>query len=171
MVVICSGRSKYQVYPFLLEVSDGLVGCAGAYVEYQNKLIHETFMPQPVVKKVVEVCREAGAEIAGMTDDSFVISESAKAYLYDQFKDRGGDDSFINQVIGPAVITEHPEEVPGICKVLYYNANQSVEEIQKALEGSCDVTPSSFEKKEADFVTKDVNEDGVEYAMKKLGLI
>jgi hydroxymethylpyrimidine pyrophosphatase-like HAD family hydrolase len=43
-VFICTGRSRCQIYDFLLEYGfDGIIAATGAYVEYEGKVIrHET---------------------------------------------------------------------------------------------------------------------------------
>lgn len=233
-IVICSGRARYQMSEELLELADGMIGTTGANVVYQGKTIYEHFMPEDTRKKIFQVLEQSLAHIAGMSEKTMYMNETAYQYLCDKFGSMGGDEGRIQEIMGDTVVTEDASGVKELKKVLYYASSWSVEQVAKALEDCCDVTPSSFEKPVddcgeitcksinksygmkkyieyqnipredtiafgdgpndfdmieyagigvvmgngreelknlADFVTKDVNRDGISYAMEKLGLI
>lgn len=174
MVVICSGRSKYQVYPYLLELSDGLIGCAGAYVEYQKKVIYGKYMEKDVITKIVKVLKNANSEFAAMTDKGMILSESCKEHLYKRFEKMGADEKMIKLVMGPTEISENLEQYDDIRKILYYDSEWNLEKVKDALEEICDVVDSSFEKEESDsgeISTRGINKAyGMEIFLKHVGL-
>ena len=63
-ILLCTGRSKNQIYPWLLEEGfQGIVAAAGAYVECDGKIIyHHTMQKEDVQKAVKEVEAELGDE-------------------------------------------------------------------------------------------------------------
>ena len=50
-IVLCSGRSKYQIYPWLLE--PGFDGIVGAYAEHNGEIIYQHFMSEDELYKAV----------------------------------------------------------------------------------------------------------------------
>ena len=233
-LVICSGRSKYQVYPELFELFDGYVGAAGAYVEQNGQVIYEHFMQKDTIKEAVDVISKAGGVVAAMTKHNLIFSEECETYLLHKFRAQGIGMDMIARIMGDYELTEDLSAYKNIEKMLYYRSSWPVAKVAGALKASCDITASSFEdpvedsgeitvkninkslgmqkymeqlhmdvadtiafgdgpndldmiayagvgvamgnareglKKIADFVTKPVNEDGISYAMQKLGLI
>lgn len=145
-IVICSGRARFQMTDYILENTDGLIGCAGALVERNGEIIHQTFMPQDVVRRIKDVLDEAGGEVAYMCEKTLRFKQSCKDYIYDRYGKLGLDEERLKIVVGDAIITEHPEEYNDYKKVLYYQSNWPVDKVAKALEDICDVTPTSFER-------------------------
>lgn len=233
-IVICSGRARYQMSEELLALADGMIGTTGANVVYQSKIIYEHFIPEDTRKKIFQVLEKSQAQIAGMSEKTMYMNETAYQYLCNKFGSMGGDEGRIQEIMGDTVVTDRASDEASLKKVLYYDSKWTVAQVAEALKDCCDVTASSFEKpvedcgeitckginkafgmqkyldyqnlsredsiafgdgpndfdmiafanigvvmgngrdalKEiADFVTKDVNQDGILYAMETLGLI
>ena len=61
-IILCSGRSRRQMYPFLLELGfDGIVGATGAYVECGNDVVFRHSMSSEEIHIVTGVLDKAGA--------------------------------------------------------------------------------------------------------------
>ncbi|MCW6661690.1 Cof-type HAD-IIB family hydrolase [Aerococcaceae bacterium NML201209] len=54
-VIICSGRSKAEIYPYIWEIGlDGYIGGNGSYIEYQGQPIHEQFISADDAKRAID---------------------------------------------------------------------------------------------------------------------
>lgn len=53
--VLCTGRTKSMVYPEIYEIGfDGIIGGAGTYVEFQNRILHQYNLPESFSDKIIE---------------------------------------------------------------------------------------------------------------------
>lgn len=233
-LIICTGRSMFQIYPELLCEFDGVIGSTGAIVKRGEQVIYEHYMPADTIKQIEAVFRDENAHIAAMTEHQMILNEACKAYMLDRFGNRYGGEQFVRRVLGDYRISDSFLPFSNIKKFLYYDASITVQAVSELLSGVCDVTPSSIEserkcsgeisvkginkslgiakyieasgicrqdtvafgdgpndldmveyahigvamgngvpalKERADFVTKGIQEDGIEYAMKTLGII
>ena len=207
-IVLCSGRSRIQIYPWLVELGfDGIVAATGAYVECGGNVIYRHLMPKDQIRAVTAILDEADACYSAQAENRMITSVSHK---------------------------KRQEQCEGIEKIVYYESQMPVQTIRERLSDICDVTESSFEseksdsgeitcrginkacgmskynaytkiaqadtiafgdgpndfdmleyasigvamgnavdglKDRADFVTKDIDEDGIAYALEQLGLI
>ena len=53
-LLICSGRAKYQMYPELFKLFDGVIGATGAYIEENNEVLSEHFMQRELLQRIVK---------------------------------------------------------------------------------------------------------------------
>lgn len=52
---LCTGRSKAEIYPYILEVGfDGIIGAGGGFVEIKNEMLYHKKVPQQSINHVVD---------------------------------------------------------------------------------------------------------------------
>ena len=54
-LIICSGRVRYQIYPELFSMFDGLIGATGAYIEEDGNVLSDHFVRREVLEQVGDV--------------------------------------------------------------------------------------------------------------------
>lgn len=242
---ICTGRGRAQIYPFLLDFGfDGIIGAAGAYLEYQKKvLLHKTY-GEDRMRKVVDLFRKHDITFMLQMADGCVITSRNLMRFARSLGYEVRDDQFeevrqtIGHLLGRMVLDDeldgYAEKYKDTENLLYTDSPLSVSEMQTKLGEDLRVMPPSFSKVKsdqgeitisgvskdeairetmrliggdmadtiafgdgandvsmikaagvgvamgnaipeakgaADFVTKDIDENGIAYAMRKLGLI
>lgn len=148
-IVICSGRARYQLSEELLNLCDGLIGTTGANVEYQGKKIYEHFLSFADMQRIEYVLKSAKAKVAWMSEKRMYMNEDCQKYLCNKFSPALGKDR-VKEIMGDTMIINQLSEYEDIKKVLYYDSEWSVEQVEQELKDCCDVTSSSFEKEESD---------------------
>lgn len=166
-LLICSGRTKFQIYPELFSLFDGLVGATGAYIEENGNVISEHFMSEEVLEKIIKVADSADAKLAAMTRNYMVLNEKCRDYILNQFGSMSLKKDIVKRIMGEYEITEHLEKRTDIQKILYYGSKWPLEDIAKELSDICDVTGSSLEQKaltDGEITLKGINKS---YGMRK----
>lgn len=149
-IVLCSGRSRMQIYPWLLELGfDGIVAAAGAYVEHGGEIIYQHFMSEDELYKAATLLDQAGACYSAQTADRMITSEPHRDRQLARFKDLA-DKEMISQIWQHVELSDQIWQHEDIEKLVYYESRISVLEIRKHLAGICDVTESSFEAERSD---------------------
>lgn len=149
--VLCSGRSRMQIYPWLMELGfDGIVAATGAYVECGGKVVYTHSMPGEVIRMVVDLLDEAGACYSAQARNRMVATAPNLERQMAKFRAMGVKDAAFEQIWGKVQVEEHMERVGDIEKLLYHESRFPVREIRKRLLGVCDVTESSFENPQED---------------------
>lgn len=53
-VYLCTGRSKPEIFQFILDVGiDGIIGAGGAYIETNKEVLYHEMLPTKVVEKII----------------------------------------------------------------------------------------------------------------------
>jgi Cof subfamily protein (haloacid dehalogenase superfamily) len=59
LVYLCTGRSKAEIYPFILDVGiDGIIGAGGGYVEIDNKILYHKTVSEISLKHLINYFEE-----------------------------------------------------------------------------------------------------------------
>lgn len=149
-IVLCSGRSRMQIYPWLLELGfDGIVAATGAYVECGGKVIYRHLMPKDQICAVTALLDEAGACYSAQAENRMITSAGHKERQMARFQELG-DEEMIDQIWQHLELSEHLEQCEGIEKIVYYESLMPVQTIRERLSDICDVTESSFESEKSD---------------------
>lgn len=144
-IVLCSGRSRIQIYPCLLELGfDGIVAATGAYVECGGKVVCRHFMTGAEIRMVTALLEEAGACYSAQAGTRMITSAPHRDRQLARFRVLG-DEEMIGQIWQHIEIAEHLEQYEDIEKIVYYESQMPVQTIRERLHGICDVTESSFE--------------------------
>ncbi len=83
LVFICTGRSKAEIFPEILEVGfDGIIGAAGGYIELEEKvLLHET-VKKADVQHLVDFFNNLGVDFYLESNGGLFASENCKAHIW-----------------------------------------------------------------------------------------
>lgn len=150
-IVLCSGRSKMQIYPWLLELGfNGIVAATGAYVECNGEVIYTHYMPKDIIHKAALLLEEAGACYSAQAKDRMIAPASNIDRQIARFREMGVKGKTLDQIWQNVQIEEQIWQIGDIEKLLYYESKITVGEIRERLLGICDVTESSFEKPQED---------------------
>lgn len=146
-IVICSGRAKCQIYPWLLEIGfDGIVGGTGSYVENRGELIYQHFIPKEYLKEAVEALKQANAFYSVQVQNGMAASEKSAKGLSEKFQLLGVGREALDQIWSNTEIDEHIELREDVQKFIYHDSRWDVDRLAGELGEHYDVTPSSFEK-------------------------
>jgi Cof subfamily protein (haloacid dehalogenase superfamily) len=82
LVFLCTGRSKAEIFPEILEVGfDGIIGAAGGYIEVgQEVLFHEQVKKEDLVQ-AVEFFDEQGIDFLLESNDGLFASKNGKKHI------------------------------------------------------------------------------------------
>jgi hypothetical protein len=152
-VFICTGRSKCQIYDFLIDYGfDGIIAATGAYVEYEGKVIHHDTIGEENVARLVKYFDQENIAFALQAANSQISStenlEIMKELINKQLKASGRDDNpnvFADAVRADDLVI-NPSKYAYAEKAIYYASARSLKEVSDALSPYFDVTASSFEK-------------------------
>lgn len=144
-IILCSGRSRFQIYTWLLEIEfDGIVGAAGAYVECNGQAVFEHHMGKEALITVQTLLERVNACYAAQTKNGIVMTADARERMVGGFHDVGLKEDMTAQVWKNVQIDEQMEQRRDIEKLFFFNAKESVVRIQELLSEYCDVVEMSF---------------------------
>lgn len=149
-IILCTGRSRCQIYPWLLEFGfDGIVGGAGAYVELNGTVLSESFIKSQDLKKVISLFELLQTTFMLQTRD-YVITSSHCFYEAQRiFREQYGmDEARIRKVFGDIVIDENLRERTDVEKLNYYFSIATLSQVSDILGPEFCITATSFEQPE-----------------------
>lgn len=145
-IVICSGRSLCQIYPWLLDMKfDGIIAASGAYVEHEAQVVYEHNMESKALLAARALLEAADACYSAQTKDGIVVTEKNRGRLKERFLSMGFKADMVDQVWNNIQVDENVEQRCDIEKLNFFGAQMSVTEIREQLSEYCDVTAMSFE--------------------------
>lgn len=146
LIAICSGRSVCQIYPWLLEIGfDGIIAAAGAYVEYNHQVVYEHHMGKETLAAACGLLEEAHAIYSAQTRHADFMTADCKKRMEERFRAMWLSKGIEEQADTSRQVDERLEERPDIEKLVFFDAQIPLAEIQKRLAESCDVTAMSFD--------------------------
>lgn len=160
-IFLCTGRGKAQIYPFLLDFGfDGIIAAAGAYIEYENKVLFHKVFGQGRIRKIVELFTEYDISfMLQMTEGCVLTRRNMVRFVeslgFDVTEEQADlIKTILERSLGRVVLDEDinafPEKYPNTENLLYSNSPLSREEIQKRLGDDLKVVPPSFNKPKSD---------------------
>lgn len=149
-IVLCTGRSHCQIYPWLLEFGfDGIIGGAGAYVELDGQILSETLMKQEDLKKVITLFELLETTYMLQTRDHVITSsrcfDEAKRMFREQY---GMDDARVQKIFREILIDENLWKRTDVEKLNYFLSKARIQQISDILGPEFCITASSFEEPE-----------------------
>jgi hypothetical protein len=152
-VFICTGRSRCQIYDYLLEYGfDGIVAATGAYVECEGKVIRHETIGKENITRLIRYFETENIVYALQAADSQISSpenmEVMKRIIAEMLKAQKREDNpnvFADFVLAEDLHT-NPEKYAFAEKAIYYVSPINLSEVSKAVAPYFDVTASSFEK-------------------------
>jgi Cof subfamily protein (haloacid dehalogenase superfamily) len=149
-IILCTGRSRCQIYPWLLEFGfDGIVGGAGAYVELNGKILSETVLKPQDLKKVISLFELLQTTFMLQTRDHVITSSYCFYEAQRIFREQYGmDEEKIRKVFGNIVIDEKLRERTDVEKLNYYFSIATIPQVSDILGSEFCITATSFEQPE-----------------------
>lgn len=145
-IVICTGRSLCQIYPWLINMGfDGIIAAAGAYVSSGSRTVYEHHMDKGVLAAVLALFHRVDASYAAQTKDVVFVTADNKNRLLDRFSSMGVGEDMAVQFWKSVQIDEHPAHRQDIEKFTFFDAQTTISNIQEELSDCCDVAGMSFE--------------------------
>lgn len=145
-IVICTGRSACQIYPWLLDMKfDGVIAAAGAYVECDGQIIYEHHIEGEVFLAIMDLLESVDASYAAQTKDTILVTTDNKDRLIDRFSAMGMDGDAVVHFSKSLQIDDQIAGRNDIEKFAFFDALITTSEIREALSDYCDVTLISLE--------------------------
>ena len=106
-MVVCSGRSKFQIAKEVLDLGiDGIVAAAGAYVEYEGKVVYHKCMTKEQREKLGRYLKDNNFIFSIQTDTRIITTEKCKEKLTEGFVKAGASKKHIENTFGKMEIRE-----------------------------------------------------------------
>lgn len=145
-LVICSGRSKYQIYPELLELGfDGIIAAAGGYVEYQGKEIYHRFIDEENRKNLMKYLEDNKFLYDIQTDTHTIANERCAKEMSQAFIRKGIGEEHLKKIIGNLEIREDVWNNDREEKVIYDFSPFCLEKVRADIAPDFEVTASSLD--------------------------
>lgn len=145
-IVICTGRSVCQIYPWLLNMKfDGIIAAAGAYVECDGQIIYEHYMEGETFIQTLALLERVDACYTAQTKDAILVTTDNKSRLLDRAIAMGMDGDAIAHFSKSLQIDDQIAGRNDIEKFVFFDALITTYEIREALSDYCDVTLISLE--------------------------
>lgn len=145
-MVICSGRSLYQIYPRLIEMNfNGVVAAAGACVVCEGKEIYHRYIPISERKWIVEYMEKNHFVFNIQTNTKTITNASSLDVMIKNFENRGVTKEMYETVIGNVEICKELWKNEFAEKLVYTDAPFALEQIRQDVGPYFEVTASSLE--------------------------
>lgn len=145
-IVICSGRSRFQIYPNLLQLGfDGIVGGAGVFVDYHGKEIYHVYIEEENRKWITEYLENYRFVFSMQAEQGIVVNARCKRELVEIYKMYGMEEDRLNRLLGNLEVREDVWNNHKGEKIIYYKAPFPLNQVRKDIAPNFEVVASSFE--------------------------
>lgn len=145
-LVICSGRSRFQIYQELLNLGfSGIVGAAGAFVEADGQEIYHAYLDEEHRRSSYDYLKNHGFLFSYQADDGVVLNQRSCDGMIQVYRDMGMSESRLNRLIGNMHLTEEPWKNEKIEKIIYYQSPFPLEKVHADLEPYFDAVAISLD--------------------------
>ena len=145
-MVVCSGRSRFQIYQELLDLGfSGIVGGAGAFVMAEDREIFHAYIDEVHRKSSYDYLETNGFMFCYQADDGIILNERSRDGMVEIYRDAGMSEERLNRLIGNMNLTEEPWKNEKIEKIIYYNAPFLVEKVHADMEPYFDAVAISLD--------------------------
>lgn len=155
-LILCTGRAKEQVYPFLRDIGfDGYILAAGATCEYHGQVIFNKTFGTKRVERIVRILEEAGACFFGQGPCGTLFTENSKTHFIRfmggvfGIEDEIAAEALCVSMLGDFQLSRSCKELamnhPEIQSIVFFDSRRSAEDLGKdAAKLGLQVTASSF---------------------------
>ncbi len=145
-MIICSGRSYFQIYEELLEMGfSGIVGAAGAFVIADGREIYHAYIDEEHAKSSFDYLEGNGFTFFYQADDGVVMNQRSYNRMLEEYRNTGMSEEVLAKVMGNPHLTEEPWENSSNEKIIYYHAPFVVAKVHADMEPYFDVVAMSLE--------------------------
>lgn len=82
MLFLCTGRSKAELYPEILNIGfDGIIGAGGGFIEYQGEMIRKLHVETDVLAKTLKFFDDNSIDYYIESNEGLFASAGCKAHL------------------------------------------------------------------------------------------
>lgn len=145
-MVLCTGRTATQIYPFLRDsgLFSGIVCGAGAEVWRNGETIYEQYVDPEHLSLFVDYMEKTGASYylqcsSGLYGTSKITERDSVLFAGDPGTNKGREEIF-----GKITTDDHPKLRRDVNKFAYYEADADIQAIRENLGDYFDVMESSF---------------------------
>lgn len=145
-MVICTGRSQFQIYEELLAMGfSGIVGGAGAFVVSGGEEIYHAYIDAQHRKSSYDYLEGNGFVFCYQADDGIVLNQRSYEGMMDVCRDMGIGGDRLKNLIGNLHLTDRPWDYEKNEKLIYYRAPFPVERVHADLEPYFDAVALSLD--------------------------
>ncbi len=145
-MVICTGRSQFQIYEELLAMGfSGIVGGAGVFVISCGREIYHAYIDAEHRKSSYDYLEKNGFVFCYQADDGVVLNRRSYEGMMDACRDMGISKERLKNLTGNVHLTEEPWEYEKNEKIIYYRAPFSVERVHADMEPYFDAVALSLD--------------------------
>lgn len=130
LVFLCSGRSRGEIPRRILEAGfDGLVGGAGACVEYKGEILAHYTMPQHKIDRLVDYLEACHAMYVMETNGYMYLTEDSCHRMSEHFRKHvSWEPDILQEFLGQMRVVEDCRKVPQVNKITYFDAARPMKE-------------------------------------------
>ena len=134
-LVLCSGRTKSEIYPELLAMDfDGIIGAAGAYVEHRGEVVHRHVVEAGQLVKMIDYFESHDLTYCLQTGEGVIFTSKNRKRFRDYFLSVGLKEETIWKVLSAEIIEENDSrDRMNVEKAAYYGASVCAEDIQRGI--------------------------------------
>ena len=134
-LIICTGRTKSEIYPELLQMDfDGIIGAAGAYVECDGKEVYRHVVESSQLNKLINCFEENQITYCLQTGTGVIMTPRNRDGFRDYFLSIGLEEETIWRVLSAELILEDDSRMrKNVEKAAYYGSHISAETIQEVI--------------------------------------
>lgn len=162
-IFICTGRTKCQIPQEVLQCGfDGIVAAAGAYVEYNNKVIDNKVVSYDNLNKLIDYSNKEGIDIILQGTYKMYAKKDNIENIFRIMRDNlKMSTERVEGIIGKITLIDDFSEVldnenNNVSKAMFYHSRKSILNLKSDLGKWFDFTASSIERKD-----EAAGEDGV----------
>lgn len=144
-MVLCTGRSRTQIFPQLREEDyDGVIASAGANIFYKGEPVWRQEMDRDHLQRMVTYFRKHNMSYFLQAEAGLYSEEWAYDITANALRELGRSEEDIGKILGGITLTDHPEEAPLVEKCCYFHATRPADVVQADLGDYYKVIDSSF---------------------------
>ena len=115
--MICTGRSRFQIYDELLELGfSGIVGAAGVFVIADGKEIYHAYIDEEHRKSVYDYLEGNGFLFCYQADDGVVLNRRSSEGILEIYRKMGMSEERLVRLTGNMHLTEEQRKNPKVEK-------------------------------------------------------
>lgn len=144
-MVLCSGRCKVQIFPFLNPADyQGVVSVAGSCVTCGDHVVYQKVMEREPLRKMVRFFQDHDMPYFLQSEEAIYSDPHSASEMHDAFMEIGRSEEDVKNIFSTLTVVDSPEEQKGVEKALYYRCNVTAEELDAALDHQFTIQDSSY---------------------------
>lgn len=145
-MVVCSGRSRFQVSDELLSLGfDGIVCGAGARVVADGKDIYHAVISEDQKKKSFDYLESNGFLFCYQGEHGLIVNKRSMEGILKKYENTGMTEKQAAQLQGQLTVCEDVWKQPDLEKIIFYDSPFPVKEVHEQLLPYFDTVPLSLE--------------------------